>query len=60
MFMGFDRLASRPALVDGERTVTYAELHAMGEAFAAQIPERTLIFILCSNQPMSAAGKLIV
>ncbi len=56
MLWDFEQFGERTALIDGDRLISYRELKKMGDDFAEQIPERSLIFILCSNRPASAAG----
>ena len=46
------------ALIDGCRNVTYAELYAICDLLGKQIPNRSLVFCLCTNTVGSVAGYL--
>jgi len=52
-FDQFDRIA---LIQDSGISLTYQELHQYGQQIAGKIPERCLVFSLCSNSAGSIAG----
>ncbi len=48
----------RIAMIDGERQITYNELDRITSDLRAQIPNRSLVFCMCTNTPGSIAGYL--
>ena len=49
---------NKTALVQGDRQVSYEELSRICQSLQAQIPNRSLVFCLCSNTVGSVAGYL--
>ena len=48
----------RIAMIDGDRRVSYAELAALCDSIGEKLPERSLVFCLCTNTVGSVAGYL--
>jgi len=52
-----DQYAERVALVcESGKTLTYRDLRGRSEAVALGVPQRCLIFVLCTNRPGSLVG----
>lgn len=56
MIWNLSQYGDKTALIQGDEIVTYRQLEDMADAIAANIPARSLAFILSSNTIGSIAG----
>ena len=56
MIWDLERYGDRTALVEGDRSVSYAELKAIGDSLVNRMRRRSLAFILCRNTTELVAG----
>ena len=52
----FSRFGNEVALIEGDRHVTYTELHGLSSQIAQLCVGRSIVFVLCSNCVSSIAG----